>query len=946
MGMRPRPQVLLGLLLLSLLAVRAHAQTVSCTGIAAWSATTSYSAGAKVTYQGSLYEALVGTTNVPPNYCPSCGWWRLLGVCGTPTDTTTPSVPTGLAVAGQTSSSVSLAWNASTDNAGGSGVAGYDVFRNGALLASPTLTSFTNTGIPPGTYTFTVRARDVAGNASAQSPPLSVTIGEQPVCTTIPSVPTGLVSPSQTSSSASLSWNASTAPTGCTIQYRVFQNGTQVTTVAAPSATISGLAASTAYSFTVAATDQAGTSVQSTALAVTTSPGGGADCSAVAAWVATTTYNAGDKVTFQSHLYTALTSTTNVPPNHCPSCGWWRDDGACGPTLPTVPSGLASPSQTKSSIALTWNASTDVGGPGLAGYDVFRNGAKVASPASNSHNDTGLALATTYTYQVRSRDTAGAVSALSAPLAATTKAGDCTTVPLTPTGLASPSQTSSCVNLQWNSQTPGANCSLQYRVFQGSTLVATVSGTSASVCGLISSTTYSFTIAAITEAGASAPTAALSVKTAAGRAARVGYFVQWGIYGRQYFVRNLDTTGAAAKLTHINYAFSNLDPVNFTCMNGVTQGVGADPQSPTQGDGAGDAVADYARPAGSSESVDGVADVATQKLMGNFNQLLKLKRKHPHLKVLISLGGWTYSKFFSDAAASDASRKKFVGSCIDLYIKGNLPVHNGAGGPASAAGVFDGIDIDWEYPGTPNGHPGNHWSPNDKSNFVLLMQEFRTQLNALPDGGKYLLTAFGTADPEKLSAGWDLPGLMKSFNFINVQGYDFHGSGSDNSWEPNRVGHQGNLFVDTNDPYSFHFSVDLAIQSYLNAGVNPRQLTVGIPFYGRGWQGVVDGGVHGEWQTATGAACGQFGCDNVNSSTRNTNNIPSGVPGCTVFHDTQSIASYCYTGNNGQWWTYDDTWAITQKMSYVKSKNLLGAMIWEMSGDDGALMTAIDSNLP
>src|SRR5262245_48242302 len=122
----------------------------------------------------------------------------------------------------------------------------------------------------------------------------------------------------------------------------------------------------------------------------------------------------------------------------------------------------------------------------------------------------------------------------------------------------------------------------------------------------------------------------------------------------------------------------------------------------------------------SANSVDGSTDAWNQPLKGNFNQLKELKAKYPHLKVLISLGGWTYSKYFSDVAATDAARKKFVSSCIDIYIKGNLPVYNGAGGPGTGVGIFDGIDLDWEWPGA-EGHPGNHVGPNDKANNTLLI---------------------------------------------------------------------------------------------------------------------------------------------------------------------------------------------------------------------------------
>src|SRR5205823_3469438 len=132
---------------------------------------------------------------------------------------------------------------------------------------------------------------------------------------------------------------------------------------------------------------------------------------------------------------------------------------------------------------------------------------------------------------------------------------------------------------------------------------------------------------------------------------------------------------------------------------------------------------------------------------------------------------------------------------------------------------------------------GNHVAAFDKANLTLLLAEFRRQLDAL--GGTHkLLTAFTPADSVKINAGWDLSQVFKYLDFANVQGYDFHGSGSDNSWEPNRTGHQANLNTSTVDPYSFHFSDVDAIQLYANAGVPMRKLTIGLPFYGRGWQGV------------------------------------------------------------------------------------------------------------
>jgi chitinase len=612
---------------------------------------------------------------------------------------------------------------------------------------------------------------------------------------------------------------------------------------------------------------------------------------------------------------------------------------------PTAPGNPRSPVKTTRTVSLAWNAST-AGSLPIAGYVVYNGSAEATTVTTTAATVTGLNPNTAYSFTVKAKDTKGTLSAASAALAVTTNnpAND-TQPPTAPGTLRSTGKDSSSVTLAWNASTDNTGVA-NYDVLVGGGVKTTVTGTTATVTGLAPSTAYTFTVKARDlYDNVSAASNAVSVTTSdvvGSGYAKVGYFVQWGIYGRQYFVRNLDTTGAAAELTHLNYAFANIDPVNLTCLQGVTKGTTANPQDPNQGDGAGDAEADYSRPFSAAQSVDGVADTGWEALRGNYNQLKKLKVKYPNLKVLISLGGWTYSKYFSDVAATDAARKKFVSSCIDVYIKGNLPTYNAAGGPGSAAGIFDGIDLDWEWPGA-EGHAGNHVAAGDKANNTLLIAEFRKQLDALSTTGKrYQITAFTPADPAKVDAGWDLPEVAKSLDIFNVQGYDFHGAGSDNSWEPNRTGHAGNLFTDVDDPYSFHFSDEVAIDKYLNAGVNPRKLTIGLAFYGRGWKGVTDGGKHGDWQAATGAANGQFAEE---AGTRGYSNLIAGVPNCTVYHDEQAGATSCFTGNGGEWWTFDDTWSIGKKTAWLKSKGLLGAMIWEMSGDTGTLMTAVDSGL-
>ena len=617
---------------------------------------------------------------------------------------------------------------------------------------------------------------------------------------------------------------------------------------------------------------------------------------------------------------------------------------------PKEPTGLKVTDTTARTASLEWTPAAQGDFP-VASYEVLHGDKVVAAAAEPRATVRELTPATSYEFTVRAKDTRGNTGPAGAPVTATTVDPASDTVPPTaPGNVRAGEVTSSTVALTWDPATDDKRVAA-YDVYRDGALADSLPADTltTTLTGLTPATAYTFTVKARDAADNPSPASeALEVTTKEavgdGGHAKVGYFVQWGIYGRQYFVKDLDTSGAAAKLDVVNYAFANVDPENLTCLNGVTKGTTQDPQDPNQGDGAGDADADYARPFSAAQSVDGVADDGWGKLRGNFNQLKKLKEKHPRLKVLVSLGGWTYSKYFSDVAKTDASRKKFVKSCIDMYIRGNLPEYNGAGGEGVAAGIFDGFDLDWEWPGSSDGHPGNHWSTEDKANNTALIAEFRAQLDALGDGHK-LLSAFTPADPKKVDAGWDLKEIFRYMDYANVQGYDFHGSGSDNSWEPDRTGHQANLYPDAQSPYENDFSVDGAVQHYLDAGVNPRKLTVGFPFYGRGWQRVADGGAQGEYQGAQGAAPGQF---QEEAGTRGYDNLVASLPDLTVAHDEQSVSTYGYTGDGGQWWSFDDTWSIGKKAEYIKSKGLLGAMIWEMSGDtgDGALLGALDRGLP
>lgn len=401
----------------------------------------------------------------------------------------------------------------------------------------------------------------------------------------------------------------------------------------------------------------------------------------------------------------------------------------------------------------------------------------------------------------------------------------------------------------------------------------------------------------------------------------VGYFIQWGIYGRQFFVRDLIDNGSAEKLTVINYAFGNVAPMG-------------------PGD-AGDIIcksfdswADYGAPMSAENSVDGVADVWGEPLRGNFNQLRKLKAEYPDLRVNISLGGWTGSKWFSDAALTAESRETLVESCIDLFLRGNLPVENEAGGPGAAAGVFDGIDLDWEWPGS-EGNAGNIIRSEDKQNFTSLVEEFREQLDEFGEeqGRDLQLTAFLPADPGKIAAGFEVPAVMDSLDFATFQGYDLAGA-----WEPT-TNHQSKLYAPKGDPLG-QWSVDVTTRTLLAAGAPASKLVMGAPFYGRGWTGVTNEH-HGLYQSASGPAAGTWeaGVEDYKVLSTLTEE------GFTRYWDGRAKVPWLFDGTT--FWTYDDPQSLKQKTRYVRLNGLGGVMFWELSGDtsDGALISAIAEGL-
>ncbi|MER5924366.1 glycoside hydrolase family 18 protein [Streptomyces mirabilis] len=380
---------------------------------------------------------------------------------------------------------------------------------------------------------------------------------------------------------------------------------------------------------------------------------------------------------------------------------------------------------------------------------------------------------------------------------------------------------------------------------------------------------------------ATATTATPSAQQAAGSKV-VGYFTEWGVYDRNYHVKNVETSGSAAKLTHINYAFGN-----------VTGGKCA----------MGDAYAATDKAYTADQSVDGVADTWDQPLRGNFNQLRKLKKKHPNLKVLWSFGGWTWSSGFGEAARNPAA---FAQSCYDL-------VEN-----SKWADVFDGIDIDWEYPNA----CGNTCDTSGRAAFKNVMAALRAKF-----GSGNLVTAAITADATaggKIDAA-DYAGAAQYVDWYNPMTYDFFGA-----WDATgpTAPHSPLNSYSGIPKGDYHTSATIAKLKGL--GVPASKLLLGIGFYGRGWTGVTQATPGG---TATGPAAGTYEQGIDDYKVLKTKCPATGTVGGTA---------YAKCGTN--WWSYDTPSTIAGKMTYKNQQGLGGTFFWELSGDtsNGELIKAIN----
>ena len=366
----------------------------------------------------------------------------------------------------------------------------------------------------------------------------------------------------------------------------------------------------------------------------------------------------------------------------------------------------------------------------------------------------------------------------------------------------------------------------------------------------------------------------------------VGYFTDWGIYGRNYQVKNIETSGTAGKLTDLIYAFGNT----------------ADGQCSV-----GDPYADYQKAFTADDSVSGVADSTDpDALLGNFGQLRELKKLHPGLKILWSFGGYSWSGGFTQAAADPAA---FASSCYNLV---NDPRWKG---------VFDGIDIDWEYPNA----CGLTCDTTGKEGYKNVIEALRAKF-----GRRALITAAVTADgtPGGKEEAADYGGAARYLNWVDAMTYDYYGT-----WAATGPTAPHSPLTSYKGAPTPGFDSATTIAKLKSLGIPSQKLLLGIGFYGRGWTGVTQATPGG---TATGPAVGTWEDGTEDYKVLKTS--------CPV---TGYVAGTAYGKCGDNWWSYDTPTTILGKMDYAKRQRLGGSFFWELSGDtpDGELVSAIHRGL-
>lgn len=305
----------------------------------------------------------------------------------------------------------------------------------------------------------------------------------------------------------------------------------------------------------------------------------------------------------------------------------------------------------------------------------------------------------------------------------------------------------------------------------------------------------------------------------------------------------------------------------------------------------------------------------------NFRKLNELKKVNPDLKILISIGGWSWSGNFSDAVLTPSSRKLFAKTSVDIVRDYKL----------------DGVDIDWEYPAM-RGLEGNVYRPEDKRNFTLMFIDIREELDKLEKetGKRYQLTA-AVGGSKSFVDNTEMAEVGRILDYIYVMTYDYGGRNG-------TIGHHTNLYSSEKDGSGS--SADQSIRDFMAAGVPASKLVLGAGFYGKAWV-AENPDNNGMGQKRVHSAQNQGVAEGQGGGYTKIKDTMIGQNGYKRFWDKRAKAPYLFNKDTKVFVTYDDEKSIKEKIKYVKKHNLAGIFFWEYFSDPKEyLLNTIDKKLP
>jgi chitinase len=294
----------------------------------------------------------------------------------------------------------------------------------------------------------------------------------------------------------------------------------------------------------------------------------------------------------------------------------------------------------------------------------------------------------------------------------------------------------------------------------------------------------------------------------------------------------------------------------------------------------------------------------------NLASLVALKKQNPSLTVLVSVGGWLWSGGFSDAALTKKSREVFIASVVDFVRSHQL----------------DGLDIDWEYPGMAGAT--NHFRPEDKQNYTLLLKELRSRFDDLQkELHRPLYVTIATGASQEFLDHTEMDQVQKYVDTVNLMAYDYYEPGSSPI-----TGHHAPLYANPADPEKA--SAASSVEEYEKAGVLSEKIVLGVPFYGHVW-GEVPATNHGLFQPGKEVphSYSQYGAG------------PDAMlkAGFIRYWDPIASAPYLYNADKKIFMSYEDPESLAVKCKYVIAHQLGGIMFWDYEADtSGALLNAVN----